>query len=142
MNLNFVIENNSITNGLTFRERNLIIMNKERKPILNSLSGENEKDINNDFDIEELMNKIIGKFIPQYETVFYENKNFQNIIKVASEFFINFKKDNNDEAKTRWFDKRIKKLNKLCTGLNTEIEHFNKLPAYFNELKSEIFNFK
>ena len=142
MNLNFVIENNSITNGLTFRERNLIIMNKERKPILNSLSGENEKDINNDFDIEELMNKIIGKFIPQYETVFYENKNFQNIIKVTSEFFINFKKDNNDETKTRWFDKRIKKLNKLYTGLNSEIEHFNKLPAYFNELKSEIFNFK
>ena len=42
-------------------------MKKERKPNLNSLARENEKDINNDFDIEELENKIIGKFIPQYE---------------------------------------------------------------------------
>ena len=67
MRLNFVIEDNSITNGLTFRERSQIIMKKERKPNLNSLERENEKDINNDFDIEELANKIIGKFIPQYE---------------------------------------------------------------------------
>ena len=67
MRLNFVIEDNSITNGLTFRERSQIIMKKERKPNLNSLARENEKDINNDFDIEELANKIIGKFIPQYE---------------------------------------------------------------------------
>ena len=44
----------------------------------------------------------------KYETVFNENKNFQNIMKVVSEFFIKFKKDNNDEAKTRWLDKRIK----------------------------------
>ena len=42
-------------------------MKKERKPNLNSLARENEKDINNDFDIEELEKKIIGKFIPQYE---------------------------------------------------------------------------
>lgn len=45
-------------------------------------------------------------------------------------------KDNNDEAKTLWLDKRIKKLNKLYTRLNTEIEPFNKLSANFNELKN------
>ena len=31
-------------------------------------------------------------------------------------------------------------MNKLYTGLNNEIESFNKLSTYFNELKSEIFN--
>ena len=137
LNMNFV---NDITNGLTFRERSQIKMSKERKPNLNSLSGENAKNINNDFEIEELANKIIGKFVPQYEIVFDKNKNFQNIMEVVSEFFINFQKDNNDEEKIRRLDKRIKKLNKLYTGLNTEIEPFNKLSEHFNELKSEIFN--
>ena len=140
LNMSFVIEEDNLDNSFTFGERSQIKMNNKRKFNLNSLKLENGKDKNNIVNIEELTNKIIEKYIPQYEIVFDENKYFQNIMKFASEFFINYKKANNNETIIQRLDERTKKLNKLFIELNTKIEPFNKLSAGFNEVKSELFN--
>ena len=137
INMRLVIGNNNINNSFDKGERNKIKMSKERKLNLNSLTGENSKDVNNAVDIEELTDKIISS---QYEITFDENKNFQNIMKVASEFFIHYKKADNDGSTTQSLDERIKKSNKLFIKLNAEIEPFNKLSACLNELKSELLN--
>ena len=137
INMNLVIEKNNINNSFDFGKRNKIKMNKKKKPNLNSLPAEDAKDVNNTVDIEELNDKIIS---PQYEITFDENKNFQNIMKAASEFFIHYKISNNDESTTQSLDERIKKLNKLFLELNAEIEPFNKLSACLNELKNELLN--
>ena len=118
---------NTINNG----EYCQIKVNKKRKSNLNNLSGENEKDKEDIFDREGL-SKMIGGII------LGENKCFQNIKKVVSDFFIYYENINQDKENTQIFDGRIKKINELFFEMNTKTNLFNELSECFDDVKKQL----
>ena len=139
LNMSFVIDEENFDNSFTFGEQSQKKLNKKHKFNCNNSKGENIKAKNNNGNPEELVNNVVEKFIPNFEIVFDENKYLQNIMKVASEFFINYKKEINNEKNVNNLEARIKKLNTLFIELNGKIEPFNKLSSGFNEEKNELF---
>ena len=149
LNMSFIIDEDNIDNSFTFGEQSQIKLNQKiNKSKSNSNSNtlnskeDNDIDINNNNTIntEELENKALEKSIPMFEFVFDENKNFNNIIKVSSEFFNIYKRLNSNETSIKKLDERIKKINSIMNDLNVKIEPFNKLSSSFNEEKNELFN--
>ena len=141
LNMNFVIDgHNCLNKYFRLREKSQIKLSKKKIPNFNNLPPVDEKDKKNVVDKEGLTDKIMEKYDPQYEMIFGENKYFQNIRKVASEFFNFFKKANNDKTMSQKADEIIKKLYKLFNEINTKIESINKLSASFNEIKRELIN--
>lgn len=139
LNMSFVIDEDNFDNSFTFGEQSQIKFNKRHKYIFNNSKEEYNKTKNNTDNPEELVNKVVEKYIPKFEIVFDENKYMENIMKFASDFFINYKKENKNEKNINSLDVRIKKLNTLFIELNAKIEPFNKLSSCFNEEKNELF---
>ena len=148
LNMSFIINEDNIDNSFTFGEQSQIKYGKKinkSKSNSNSLNSKEDIDINNinsnnTINTEELENKALEKSIPLFEFVFDENKNFNNLIKISSEFFNIYKRLNSNETNIKKLDERIKRINSIMNDLNVKIEPFNKLSSSFNEEKNELFN--
>ena len=148
LNMSFIINEDNIDNSFTFGEQSQIKHGKKinkSKSNSNSLNSKEDIDINNinsnnTINTEELENKALEKSIPLFEFVFDENKNFNNLIKISSEFFNIYKRLNSNETNIKKLDERIKRINSIMNDLNVKIEPFNKLSSSFNEEKNELFN--
>ena len=122
-------------NNINNEEFSQIKVNKKRKSNLNNLWGENEKEKKDIVDTEGLPN-MIGKIIID------KNKCFQNIKKVASEFFNYSENINNYKKNTQTLDETIKKLNELFFEMNTKTNSFNELSECFNKVKNQLLDCK
>ena len=98
----------------------------------------------NEINMEDLENKALQKYIPEFEFVFDENKNFQNLGRIANEFLSLYKRINNNENNNiiniNILEDSIKKINSIMDELNIKIIPFNKKSSLFNEEKNELFN--
>jgi hypothetical protein len=146
LNMSFILdEDNILDNSFTFGEQSQIKAGHKNRFTMNmnmnNIKGENSENKNNSIiNTEELENKALEKYIPEFDFVFDENKNFKILTKVASEFFTIYKKINLNEKNVIQLDESLKKVNSIITDLNTKIEPFNKLSSSFNEEKNELFN--
>lgn len=146
LNMSFILdEDNILDNSFTFGEQSQIKAGHKNRFTMNmnmnNIKGENSENKNNSIiNTEELENKALEKYIPEFDFVFDENKNFKILTKVASEFFTIYKKINLNEKNVIQLDESLKKVNSIITDLDTKIEPFNKLSSSFNEEKNELFN--
>lgn len=149
LNMSFILEDDktNLDNSFTFGEQSQIKMsNKNKWNTMNKENLEMKNYINNNIKIntnintEELENKALEKYIPEFEYVFDENKNFQILMKVASEFVINYKKININHKNNNKLEEIIRKINEKLNEFNSKVEPFNKMSSTFNEVKNELFN--
>ena len=126
LNMSFILdgENNidNMDNSFTFGEQSKIKSNKY------------------EINIEDLENKALQKYIPEFEFVFDENKFFQNLTKFATEFLSVYKRINPNEKNINKLEENIKKINFLNNEIIIKINPFNKKSLLFNEEKNELFN--
>ena len=142
LNMSFVLDDEKMDNTFTFGEQTIIksSANKETPNMIN-MKLDNEIKYNiNDLSADELENKAQEKYIPKFEFIFDERKNFTGLLKVANEFFNIYKRINSNEININKLNESIKKLNSVMNELNINKEPFNKLSALFNEEKNELFN--
>ena len=140
--MSFVLDDEKMDNTFTFGEQTIIksSANKETPNMIN-MKLDNEIKYNiNDLSADELENKAQEKYIPKFEFIFDERKNFTGLLKVANEFFNIYKRINSNEININKLNESIKKLNSVMNELNINKEPFNKLSALFNEEKNELFN--
>jgi len=123
LNMSFIFDEDNIDNSFTFGENSQIITNTK-------------KNIN----MEELENKALQKYIPDFEFVFDENKYFKSLGIVATEFLTAYKRVNSNEKNIKKLDESIQKINCIMDELNIKIDPFNKISSLFNEEKNELFN--
>ena len=151
LNMSFNLEDdkNPLDNSFTFGEQSQIKMSNKKKSNTTNTKGQNQEmenylnnniNVNSNINTEELENKALEKYIPEFEYVFDENKNFQILMKVASEFVINYKKININQKSNNKLEESLKKINSKINDINSKVEPFNKMSSTFNEVKNELFN--
>ena len=123
LNMSFILDEDNIDNSFTFGENSQIITNTK-----------------NNINMEELENKALQKYIPDFEFVFDENKYFKSLGIVATEFLTAYKRANSNEKNIKKLDESIQKINCIMDELNIKIDPFNKISSLFNEEKNELFN--
>ena len=138
-NTNMTMDEENFDSSFTFGEQSLIKASGNKN---NSyIKDENElKNISN--DTEELENKALEKYIPEFDLVFDENKYFKTLTEESTQFLDVYKSSNNNEINVNKLSEDIKKLNQLIEKLNIKTNPFNKLSSLFNEEKGELFNSK
>lgn len=138
-NTNLTMEEENFDSSFTFGEQSLIkVSGNKNSPYI---KDENElKNISN--DTEELENKALEKYIPEFDFVFDENKYFKNLAEESEQFLNVYKSSNNNEINVNKLSEDIKKLNLLIEKFNVKTNPFNKLSSLFNEEKNELFNSK
>lgn len=138
-NTNLTMEEENFDSSFTFGEQSLIKASGHKNcPFI---IDENElKNISN--DTEELENKALEKYIPEFDLVFDEKKYFKNLSEESTKFLNVYKSSNNNEINVNKLSEDIKKLNQLIEKLNLKTNPFNKLSSLFNEEKNELFNSK
>ena len=138
-NTNLTMEEENFDSSFTFGEQSLIKASGHKNSPY--IKDENElKNISN--DTEELENKALEKYIPEFDLVFDENKYFKNLSEESTQFLNLFKNSNNNEINVNKLNEDIKKLNQLIEKFNVKANPFNKLSSLFNEEKNELFNSK
>lgn len=138
-NTNLTMEEENFDSSFTFGEQSLIKASGHKNSPY--IIDENElKNISN--DTEELENKALEKYIPEFDLVFDENKYFKNLSEESTQFLNVYKSSNNNEINVNKLIEDIKKLNQLIEKFNLKINPFNKLSSLFNEEKNELFNSK
>ena len=151
LNMSFILEDdkNHLDNSFTFGEQSQIKMSNKHKSNKMNMKESNINmknvindniNINTNINTEELENKALEKYIPEFEYVFDENKNFPILMNVASEFVINYKKININQKNNNKLEESIKKVNTKINEINIKVEPFNKMSSTFNEVKNELFN--
>ena len=142
LNMSFILDEEKIDNSFTFGEQTIIkSSNKDNQKMINMKLDNNEPKENiNNLNTDELENKAQEKYIPKFEFVFDEKKNFASLLKVANEFFNIYKRINLNEININKLNESIKKVNLVMNELNVNKEPFNKLSSLFNEEKNELFN--
>ena len=150
LKMNFTLEDNNkdkinLEHSFTFGERSQEKFPKKKKSNTkkkkeNNTEIKNNKNTNNNINIGELENKALEKYIPEFDYIFDENKNFEILPKSSSDFYTIYKKFNMNQKNIKKLDDNIKKINSIINEIKAKIEPFNKLSSLFNEEKNELFN--
>ena len=123
-NTNLTMEEENFDSSFTFGEQSLIkVSGNKNSPYI---KDENElKNISN--DTEELENKALEKYIPEFDFVFDENKYFKNLAEESEQFLNVYKSSNNNEINVNKLSEDIKKLNLLIEKFNVKTNPFDKI---------------
>ena len=135
-NINFTLDEDNIDNSFTFGEQSQIKMSNKNNIF------KDENDLKSTAATEELENKALEKYIPDFDFIFDENKYFKNLVQISSEFLIIYKNTNSNAININKLDNDIKKLNTMIEQLNVKSNPFNEKSSLFNEEKNELFNNK